>query len=324
MTESMFRTQLVERRERLRRATEVASANDVAERLLREVDLALARIENGSFGICEVCHDPIEADRIMADPLTRFCIDHLSSEQQRALEHDLDLAARIQRGLLPQPSLRHAGWEAAFLYEAAEVVSGDHCDLIPADDGSLFFVLADVSGKGVAASMLMAHLHAMFRALVPLGLSLPEMVARASRVFCESTLPTHYATLACGRADAAGGIEICNAGHPPPLLVGGGSVLEIRATGVPIGLFCEGEFRSSRHAARPGSTLLLYSDGVTETRDAGGNEYGSGRLARSLEAHAELAPGALVAALDAELRRFRAAAVRHDDLTLLALRRSAA
>ncbi len=320
--ESIFRDQLTTRRERLRRAVEAAPADAAAGRLLREVDAALERIERGTFGVCEVCHDAIEADRLMADPLTRFCIDHLSSEQQRALEHDLDLAARIQRGLLPQPALRHGNWEAAFRYDAAGVVSGDHCDLIPADEGSLLFVLADVSGKGVAASMLMAHLHAIFRALAPLGLPLPDMVARASRVFCESTLPTHYATLVCGRATAGGLVEICNAGHLPALLADGDTVIEFPATGVPIGLFCDGEFRASRHAVPAGATLLLYTDGVTETVDRSGREFGLARLRDGLRRRAGLAPDSLLEALDADVRRFRDAPRRLDDVTLLALRHS--
>src|SRR5438876_894777 len=80
-------------------------------------------------------------------------------------------------------------------------------------------LLGDVSGKGVAASMLMAHLQAMFRTLVSTKLPLDQIPERASRVFCESTLPTHYATLVCGKASPNGELEISNAGHLPPLLV---------------------------------------------------------------------------------------------------------
>ena len=134
-------------------------------------------------------------ERLIANPLTRLCLDHLSPKEQRALEDDLELAARIQTGLLPQPSQKIDGWEIAYHYQPAGIVSGDYCDLISSDDQSLLFVLGDVSGKGVAASMLMAHLQAMFRTLISINLPLEEIVERASRVFCESTLPTHYATL---------------------------------------------------------------------------------------------------------------------------------
>src|SRR4029453_19192206 len=98
------------------------------------------------------------------------------------------------------------------------------------------------SGKGVAASMLMAHLHAMFRTLISINLPLEQMVERASRVFCESTLPTQYATLVYGRATTKGEVQICNAGHLPPLLFQQGAVRRIDATGLPVGVFCSESF----------------------------------------------------------------------------------
>lgn len=206
-------------------------------RLLGEVDAALNRMDLGTYGICEVCHDPVEPERLLADPLVRFCLGDLTPRQQRALEEDLELAAQIQNGLLPQPSQRIDGWEVAYHYQPAGAVSGDYCDLIRGQDQSLHFVLGDVSGKWVAASMLMAHLHAMFRTLVSVNLPLEQMVERASRVFCESTLPTQYATLVYGRAIPDGEVQICNAGHLPPLLVQQDVVRRIDATGLPIGTF---------------------------------------------------------------------------------------
>ena len=104
------------------------------------------------------------------------------------------------------------------------MVSGDYCDVIDAGQNGLYFMVGDVSGKGVAASMLMAHLHAMFRTLIPGGLSLPCMLQHASHVFRESVLPNQYATLIAGRAWPDGRIEICNAGHPFPMIVRDGAV----------------------------------------------------------------------------------------------------
>ena len=87
-------------------------------------------------------------------------------------------------------------------------MGGDFYDFFLIDENRLGFVVGDVSGKGVAASMLMANLHAMFRALVPTGLPLELLLERANRIFCESTLPTHYVTLVCGRAAASGEIGL--------------------------------------------------------------------------------------------------------------------
>ncbi len=188
--EPILREQLIERRHKLEDAGNVFHRPAELTRLLEEVDAALHRMDLGVYGLCEVCHDPVESERLIADPLTRFCIDHLTPREQRALEEDLQLASQIQTELLPHPSQKIDGWDVAYYYQPAGPVSGDYCDLIRGEDSSLHFILGDVSGKGVAASMLMAHLHAMFRTLTSINLPLDQMVERASRVFCESTLPT--------------------------------------------------------------------------------------------------------------------------------------
>ena len=155
--EPLLREQLLDRRHKLEEAAKGFVEASEVTRLLGEVDAALHRMELGTYGICDFCNEPVESERLIANPLTRLCIGHMSPPEQQALEDDLELAARIQTGLLPPPTLSIDGWEVAFHYEPAGLVSGDYCDLISSDDGSLHFVLGDVSGKGVAASMLMAH-----------------------------------------------------------------------------------------------------------------------------------------------------------------------
>src|SRR4029077_18844657 len=119
--------------------------------------------------------------------------------EQRALESDLLLAASIQRALLPNPGLAPRGWDVRFHYQPAGMVSGDYCDFFETD-GGLLFMLGDVSGKGVAASMVMSHLHATFRTLAEACLPLDRMVQDANRIFCESTLAGQFATIVVGRA----------------------------------------------------------------------------------------------------------------------------
>ncbi len=315
----IFRDQLLDRRRRLESAAAAPGAADVA-RLLKEVDEALHRIDVGVFGLCETCHEPVEADRLLADPLTRFCLDHLTPVEQRALEQDLELAARIQRGLLPKADARNDGWEVAYHYEPAGPVSGDYCDLIDGRDGALYFAVGDVAGKGVAAAMLMSHLSAMLRTLISVGMPLDALMERASRVFCESTLPSHYATLVCGRAAASGEVEICNAGHPPPLVLGQQGVTAIDATGLPIGMFCSERFSSRVVHLAPGESLLLYSDGLTEAESAAGVEYGVDRLSALAAAGASLAPRAMVGACVRDLIAFRGDKAS-DDLTVMAIRK---
>ncbi len=322
--DSLLREQLVERRQRLAHTLEEAGDSTQLLNLLHEVDAALGRMDRGTYGLCETCHDTIEADRLLANPLVQYCLDHLTSEQRADLQHDLDLASRIQTGLLPKPDFEAQGWKAAYHYEAAGAVSGDYCDLINADDGSVYFMLGDVSGKGVSASMLMTHLHAMFRTLISLGLPLNQVMERASRVFCESTLPTHFATLVSGRATKWGEVELCNAGHMPPLLVQGGSVRNVEGAGLPVGIFCDEDFSVNRIHFAPGDTLVLYTDGISEAENEEGVQYGTDRLFELIKCHGAYAPEALIKECIREIRAFRKGAPKRDDLTMLAISRTEA
>ena len=320
--EPLLREQLIDRRHKLEDAASAFHRPAELTRLLREVDDALHRMDIGVFGLCEVCHDPIETERLIADPLTRFCLGDLTPSEQRALEEDLELASQIQTGLLPPPKQQIDGWEVSYHYQPAGAVSGDYCDLMRGEDQSLHFMLGDVSGKGVAASMLMAHLHAMFRTLISINLPLEQMVERASRVFCESTLPTQYATLVCGRANTNGEVELCNAGHLPPLLIQEGKVASIAATGLPVGVFCSESFSVNRVQMSKGDILFLYTDGLSESLDGGGNEYGPDRLSGLLNDNHSLSPDSIISLCRQELHTFTQGRLLGDDLTLMAIRRT--
>lgn len=317
-----MRQQLLDRRHKLEHADLHTGGSERFRLLLDEIDSALAKFDSGLYGICESCRDTIECDRLIADPLVRFCLDHLSQQEKAALERDLQLARQVQTGLLPKGTLDRDGWRICYHYEPAGMVSGDYCDVIDAGYSGLYFMVGDVSGKGVAASMLMAHLHAMFRTLIPGGLSLPCMLQHASRVFRESTLPNQYATLVAGRAWPDGRIEICNAGHPFPLIVREGAVQMLENSDLPIGLFGSEDFALTELFLAPGEGLVIYSDGVSEATDLSGREYGADRL-RELIGQKEIvnAPMLLAACRD-DLGEFRRNAARTDDITLLVLGRS--
>ena len=323
ITDPFLQSQLEERKRRLEDALAAKPENASLSQLLQEVDSALHRMENGVYGVCEECHDSIEKDRLLADPLVRLCLDHLTALQRRRLEEDLELAARVQQRLLPPRPLRSHGWRAHYHYEPLGVVSGDYCDLIASDGGpeGLLFLLGDVSGRGVAASLLMTHLHAMFRSLASVGLPLGEMMGRANRLLCESTAAGQFATLVCGRATRSGEIEISSAGHCPVLVLRDGEVARYESTGMPLGMFCDGDYPTHRAKLELGDSLFLFTDGASEVRDTLGGEYGVDRLAKLVGCQRTLAPEALTAACLKELRDFSLGAPKADDLTLLVLRR---
>jgi sigma-B regulation protein RsbU (phosphoserine phosphatase) len=181
--------------------------------------------------------------------------------------------------------------------------------------------LGDVSGKGVSASILMSHLHATFRSLIPQGLPLEEVFSRANRLLTESTLPSSYATMLAGRLDRSGGLELCNAGHCPAVLVRDGRTLHVGGPGMPLGFFADATFE--RHTVRmePGDLLFLYTDGLTESLGAKGEPYGPERIDRLLRGVNGQAPQWVVRGCLQDLERFRGTVAREDDLTVMAIRR---
>jgi phosphoserine phosphatase RsbU/P len=320
--QAYLRSELQQRRERLHEALHSPAADASLSQLLKDVDTALNRIDQGTFGLCEACHDTIETERLLSDPLVRFCLDHLSSAEQRALESDLSLAARIQRALLPKSDFAPVGWDVRYHYQPAGMVSGDYCDLFETDAG-LLFMLGDVSGKGVAASMLMSHLRATFRSLAEACLPLDRMVEDANRIFCESTLAGQFATLVVGRAAHDGSVEFVSAGHLPVLHLHCDGATPKDSTGVPLGMFCGARFPVHRLTLAHRDTLLLYTDGLTESRNDAGAEYGLQRIRALAAQHRCIEAAELISKCLEDLTSFGDGLKQTDDLTLLAVRRVA-
>jgi phosphoserine phosphatase RsbU/P len=314
---SLLRDQLLIRRQKLEAAAVKSQTANLVQ-LLEEVDKALERVEAGSYGVCADCHGQVEPERLLADPLARFCLECLKPAEQRALEQDLQLAARIQAGLLPQQDLFAAGWKTSYHYEPAGLVSGDYCDLLH-DGKDLYFMVGDVSGKGVAASMLMANLHAMFRVLVPTDLPLVQLVERANRIFSASTLPTQYATLIVGRADEYGAVEIFNGGHVYPFHVSKNGVNVIQSTGLPVGLFHDQKFSTSTIRLAPGDALVMYTDGLSEAQNPDGTQYAESWLKELLTACHTLSSKDIIDRCIKKVLAFRAGSPKLDDQTILAM-----
>ncbi|MCL4539562.1 MAG: SpoIIE family protein phosphatase [Bacteroidetes bacterium] len=321
--EGIFARQLHERRKRLEEAAARSGRSEELTHLLRDVDRALDKINNGTYGLCEICKDSIEPERLTADPLIRYCLDHLTSTEQRALEMDLELARQIQTGLLPRKEILLPGWENAYHYEPSGPVSGDYCDIIvpKGSDDTFFFIVGDITGKGIAASILMSQLHATFRALAATGLPLHQLMGRANRIFCEASLITHFATLVCGLANSDGNVEISNAGHCLPLVLRSEGVDRFPSSGLPLGITCDGKYTTERSHLKHGEMLLLYTDGLSESTGNTGERYGDDRVVDILKSEGSTLPSRLIAAYLEDLNSFASNRQRSDDLTLLALRK---
>jgi len=319
-----FQKQLSERRQKLLDAKSATGSADQLVHLLAEVDAALSRLKGGTFGLCEVCHEPVEEERLLANPLMRLCIDHLTNSQQRDLEDDLQLANRIQLNLIPRQDKKLDQWQFHYFYRPAGIVSGDYLDLIYPNEGqkSFYVLLGDVSGKGIAASMLMAHLHATFRSLIIQYTALDQIAMHANRIFCESTMSSQYATLIVAKFETGGQVEICNAGHNYPVVIQNGTLKRLAATGLPLGMFCNSTYSVSELQLAPSDKILFYTDGLTEALNESEVEYGEDRLLGLLAKNQELAPKEMIESCLEDLQCFGAGHKLQDDLTISVIQKS--
>src|SRR5262245_40451183 len=322
-TQDVLRRQLSDRQIRLRKAISHQHSEDQLVHLLEQVDSALARLDGEDYARCLVCGDDVRDKDRLQNPLLQYCLCDLSPQQQRALEQDLQLARQIQAGLLPDPHFVSAGWEAYFRYEPLGMVSGDFCDLWtqPGEPDTAYFAVGDVSGKGVAASLLMSHLQAAFRSLLETGVPLSILVERVNRQLLRASIPTHYATLACGRLGANGDVEIVNAGHCPPVIVRSTGIESIASTGFPVGLLADRSYELNEFKLADGDTLVLYTDGLTEAGRS--EEFGVDGLQRVLRQRAsDVGPRELVLTIRQALAAFLGEAPVSDDLTIMVVQRS--
>jgi sigma-B regulation protein RsbU (phosphoserine phosphatase) len=247
----------------------------------------------------------------------------MSTAQQieSGLASELELARQVQTSLLPKRDCCLGTWNFAYAYEPAGALGGDYVDLISDGPEDFYFALGDVSGKGIAASMLMSHLHATLRALVSAGMGIEEILKIASGTFCQSSLTAQFVTLILGRADQAGNIELVNAGHTPVLLMENDEIRVLDATSLPLGLFCMTAFEKTRLHIGPGSLILAYSDGITESVNPAGEEYGIHQLKEDLRQVRNLSPADIVRFISERIGGFTGGLPLADDRTILALSR---
>ncbi len=285
---------------------------------LQTLEEALRNAENKTLGRCEVCHDYVEADRLEMDFTARVCIDHYSAEQKRRLEAELELSHKVQKALLPQQLPAIPGLRIAAFIQPAEVVGGDYFDFFRYRDGAHGLAIADVMGKGLPASMLMASLQAALRVMVPEHDSPAEVVRRLNTLFCHNVHLIKFITLFLARYDPhTRTLAYCNAGHHPPfLLQRENKVTWLKPTGAAIGLTENFSFEMDAVSLDVGDVLLFYTDGVTEARNVSDEEFGEERLAELVKANAGSTPQTLLGALRQALHQFTGAAP-HDDITIV-------
>lgn len=243
--------------------------------------------------------------------------------EKERLEEEMRLARTIQDGLLPRAVPRFPGLDIGTLALPSRKVGGDYFDLIGLEDERLLVAIADVTGKGVPAALLMANLQACLHVMVPMPLSLEEATAHINRVICENTGFDKFITYFHGIYHAADRRFLyVNAGHNPPMLVRADGSLELLDQGgLLLGVMANLPYESAAVTLHPGDTLALFTDGVTEAMSPEEEEYGEERLLACLQANRHRPAAALVDCIYAEIRDFtHNPATLSDDLTLIVLK----
>src|SRR5574342_797847 len=206
------------------------------------------------------------------DYTAAVCLDHYSDEERRRLESELELSQVVQRALLPQriPNIR--GVELAAFHRPSEIIGGDYFDFFQFRDGAHGLVIADVSGHGVSAGMLMSSLQTALRTMAPDSDSPADILERINRFYIHNINYTTFVTVFLARFDpVTQTLTYVSAGHNPPAIVNQheGEVIWLRPTAPAIGLSEEFHPRTESVTLKQGDVLFLYTDGVTEAFNQG-------------------------------------------------------
>ncbi len=248
---------------------------------------------------------------------------HKDAIEKERMERELELAAAIQRQILPRDLPRVPGLEIAARNVPTRQVGGDYFDLFPLSRGRLGFLVADVSGKGIPAALLVSTVHAAVHLQIDEAPTIADLMGRIDRHLQKYAATRKFLTCFFGVIEPDSGLlRYVSAGHNPALLrraAGGGSE-QVKATGVPLGMFPNASWKEETVVLEPGDLLCVYTDGVTEALDAADEEFGMDRLARLLEAPA--APPELCASIFDAVSAFAADVPQYDDQTLLLIRRT--
>jgi sigma-B regulation protein RsbU (phosphoserine phosphatase) len=249
------------------------------------------------------------------------CLGHYTEGELRQLESELELSQIVQRAMLPQNIPSIGGFDIAAFSRPAQIVTGDYFDFLPFEDETYGFVVADVSGHGVSAGMLMGSLQTVFHTLTPETDSPMDVLRRINRLYVRNINFTTFVTIFFAKLDPRSRtLSYASAGHNPPILhrPSTHATSWLKPTGAAIGLMDDYKIQLENLQLEEGDTLLLYTDGIVEALNPQGNEqFGYDRLAEIVHQNETLPANELTQKIRQALYDFTQTNMLADDITLI-------
>lgn len=290
------------------------------------IDAALEKIESNTLGVCDVCHAVVEPTLLEMDYTAHVCLDHYSEDERHRLESELELSQVVQRALLPQRVPSIAGVELAAFSRPAEIIGGDYFDFFKFSDGSHGIVIADISGHGVSAGMLMSSLQTAIQTLAPDTASPAEVLKRINRFYIHNINFATFVTVFLAKLDLnSRTLTYVNSGHNPPAVFrrSEGMVNWLTRTAPAVGLDEHYSPRTESMTLGEGDVLLLYTDGLTEALNNDMEQFGMERLAEFLQNAADLSASDMLQVVRQGVGAYGGGVPLSDDMTLVAMKVSA-
>jgi phosphoserine phosphatase RsbU/P len=293
------------------------------EEHLNVINQTLEKIDEGTFGICEICNESVDEELLRMDYTSTVCLGHYTEQELRQLENELELSQVVQRSLLPQQAPSIPGMNIAGFSRPAQIVSGDYFDFFQFRDGMHGIVMADISGHGVSAGMMMTSLQTAFHTLVPDADSPLDVLERINRLYMHNVSFTTFVTIFFAKFNPDTRLlTYANAGHNSAFLYRTAKKEEVwlRPTGPAIGLMEGFNVRTEQVELKSDDILLLYTDGITEAMNSQGEQFGTQRLARLVEENTRLSAQELANKLLVTVSEFAEGKSFIDDISIVASR----
>jgi sigma-B regulation protein RsbU (phosphoserine phosphatase) len=242
--------------------------------------------------------------------------------QKAKFDEELRTAYAIQKRLLPDALPSIEGYTFAAANRPCKTVSGDYYDIVVRPSGRIYFVIADVSGKGITAALVMSSVATAFNIFTRTDPTPADLVRELNATLAPKTAPTKFVTLFAGVLDpATGRITFTNAGHVPPLVISANGVDTLKSTDLVVGLLPNAQYRNQEAQLEPGDSLVLFTDGVTEAEDAAENQFGLQETADLVKSMHRSNAEQILDVIEKQVARHIGDAPAGDDITMLALTR---